>query len=463
MSERSNRALRGGIRAVTGIVVVAVAASLAVLVGNAPLPAVTRDPIAVQVDTRQSGERAVVCAGSFAQLGADPQEPGAAVPAGTASTVVAGTPSSQSELARERAGGTAPTVLRAPVGEPFAAAQTQAVSTPELRGLAAQACVEPANEQWLVGGTTAVGAATTLNLGNPSEKAATVELTVFDEDGQVDSAMTSGVLVPAGSERIVSLNGYAPGRERLAVRVVSTGAAVSASLGFGQVDGLQSYAVDAITRQLAPETRLVVPGVMNRLAADEGPTDADHLEGSPVLVRALAADGGSGRATVSALFGGGAEAEVLGEIELSGSAVGELEVPQWPAGALAVVIDSEVPIVGGVMGAAAGNRMHDTAWFAPAPELPVDEPVAAPVVGGQLVLVNDGDTEAAVRVGAGEAERSYRVPAGGALAVQTGRDSLIVSDAPLHAGVSIASGGDIAGYPVQADLETSVALTVHPR
>ena len=463
MSAQMNRALRGGLRALTGIVIVAVAAALAVFAGNASLPSVMRDPVAVQVDTRQTGERELVCAGSFAQLGTDAQDPGAAVPSGATTTVIAGDPLGQRELLRERDGGTAPTVLRAAIGTPFAAAQTQSVRTTDLRGLTAQSCVEPVNEQWLVGGSTAVGASTTLNLGNPSEKPATVELALFDEKGRIDSALTSGVLVPAGSERIVPLNGYAPGRDRLAVRVVSTGAAVSASLGVGQVDGLQSFAIDTVTRQLAPSTRLAVPGVANPGDGDDaGPTDADHLDEFPVLVRALSAEGTPGTARVSALFNGSA-AQELGEIELSGAEVGELEVKHWPADAIAVVIDADVPIVGGVLGTAAGNRRHDTAWFTPAPALPAGTPVAAAVAGGSLVLANPGDADALVTVGAGEAERDYRVPAGTALTVQAAADSRIVSDAPIHAGVVLASGGDIAGYPVLAEHETSTTLTVYPR
>ncbi|MFC6236084.1 DUF5719 family protein, partial [Leucobacter soli] len=357
-----------------------------------------------------------------------------------------------------------PVVLQAPANQPFAAAQTQSVETEELRGLASQSCAEPANEQWLVGGSTAVGASTTVNLGNPAGKPATVQLTVFDEEGQVDSAQTSGVLVPAGSERIVSLNGYAPGRDRLAVRVVSTGAAVTASLGIGQVDGLQSFAVDAVTRQLTAETTLVVPGVAHPGDADDaGPTDVGHLDEFPMVVRALSAEARNGTAVVTALHGDGTRTE-LGEIELSGAAVGELSVESWPEQANAVVIEADVPIVGGVLGTTAGT-LRDTAWFTPAPELPVDTEVAVPVVSrGQLVLANTGEQEAEVRVtGSGTAEQTYRVPAGAAIVVQAAADSRIFSDAPVHAGVRIASGGDLAGYPVLAENERTAALTVYPR
>ena len=471
MSESRNRVLRGGLRAVTGVLIVGVAATVAVMVGAAPLPSVTREPVALRVDTKQGGERTLVCAGSFAELGADSRHPGDAVPSGTVGTVVSGAQPERGELERERSGGSAPEVLRVAAGSGFAAAQTQAVQTETLRGLTAQSCAEPVNEQWLVGGTTMVGSSTTVNLGNPSEKPATVQLTVFDENGRVDSAQTSGVLVPAGSERVVSMNGYAPSRERIAVRVVSTGAAVTASLGVAQVTGLQSFSVDTVTRQLAADTTLVVPGVTNLGdgAHSHGETgDADEFQ---VVVRALSTTGRSGTATVRAVLGDGTSTD-LGTLDLAGAKVGELTVKQWPEKANAVVIDADVPIVGGVLGQAAGTGQHDTAWFTPAPRLPADTEIAAAVVDrGQLVLTNPGTEDATVRLGASAAfaegsatpPQEYRVPAGAAIAVSTPGDSVILSSAPIYAGVRIALGGDIAGYPVLAEQERVTAITVYPR
>lgn len=464
MSESTSRALRGGARAITGVLIIGVAATTAVLVGAADLPEVVRGPVSVPAETRQVGDRNFVCSGAFAELGANPSRPGDAVPEGATSLLVAGKSESRTELRVETEGGTAPEVVRAPAGEPFAAAQTQRVRTSNLEGLTALSCAQPVNQQWLVGGTTTVGATATINLGNPGEKPATVELTVFDEDGQVDAAQTSGVLVPAGSERIVSLNGYAPDRERLAVRVTSTGATVTASMEVGQVDGLQSFSVDTVTRQLEPAQRLVVPGVASLAEDEHGPGDVGHAHGSPIAVRALSANGAPGTVTARAMMGDGTSLE-LGTFELSGTAVGELTVNEWPEKANAVVLDADVPIVGGVMGAALGERIADGAWFSPAPELPADAEVAAAVApGGRLILANPGDSEARVTVsGSGEATQRYRVPAGAAVAVQAGADSRILSDAPIHAGVSMVAGGALAGYPVLAEIDRSGSLTVFPR
>ena len=463
------RAVRGGLRATTGVVIVAAAAVAAVLAGTTPLPAIEREPVSLTVDTLQGAERYFVCPGSFAVLGADPGRPGVALPTGVAGVTLAGNASAQTELQREEPGGSSPAVLTVSAAEPFAAAQVQSVVTDTLRGLTAGSCAEPANEQWLLGGSTTLGVSTTLALGNPYQVPATVQLTVYDENGQVDSAQTSGVLVPAGSERIVSLNGYAPGRDRIAVRVDSTGAAVTASLGVGQVAGLDPFAVDTVTRQLAGETTLVVPGLANLSDHDHGPGDTGEVESFPVIVRALSTSGVSGSATVRALRDDGTD-EVLGTIDLTGSAVGELSIDQW-TGTGAIILESAVPIVGGVQGSVNEGPEHDYAWLTPAPALTADAVTPAAVTpGGQLVIANPGESEATVQIaGLGStgsdapAGRSVTVPAGGVTSVSAPAAVSITPSAPVHVGVRLASGSDYAAYPVLGDPARAGTLTVYPR
>ncbi len=464
MSEASNRAIRGSVRALAGVLIIGVAASLAVLIGATTLPTIERDPVALTVDARHGAERPFVCSGSFAELGADPSRPGVAIPAGTAIVATSGKLSQSSELERAESGGSAPEVERVPAGVSFAAAQSQQVVTDDLRGLVASSCAEPMNEQWLVGGATTVGVSTTVNIGNPAEVPATVQMTVYDENGQVDSAQTSGVLVPAGSERIVSLNGYAPGRELLAVKVDSTGAAVTATLGIGHVSGLQPVAVDTVTRQIAPRTTLVVAGVTNIGNDHHGAGDAGKLDQYPVVVRALSSTGEPGTATIRALLGDGSSEE-LGSITLSGEAVNEKIVDHWPENANAVVIESTVPIVAGVLAQASGDGAHDYAWFAPTPELSPNTEIAVAVVdNGQLVLANPGPTESRVVLSSfGVADQEYIVPAGASIAVRAPADSRLTSSTPIYAAVRVATSEDIAGYPVLAEPERASEITVFPR
>lgn len=468
MSEKTNSVLRGSLRATTGLVILAVSAGAVLVLGTAPLPTIERSPVALTVDTMQGAERDIVCAGAFAVLGADPTRPSVSLPIGEAAVTVAGTLATQGELLRQEAGGTAPQVLSVPAGDRFAAAQTQTVTTDTLRGLTASACAEPANEQWLVGGATTLGITTTVNLGNPSAVPATVQLTVFDENGAVDSQQTSGVLVPAGSDRVVSLNGYAPGREQLAVRIVSTGAAVTATLGVAHVTELTSFAVDTATRQLAPNPSLVIPGLTNLSDHDHGPGDAGELDPFSVRFRVLAPGGESGTASVRAVFPDGSS-EDLGTIEYGDAAVADVPIAHWPEEANAAIITAADPLVGAALGSADQGPEHDYAWFTPAPVLDTETDIAAAVVpGGQLVVVNPGTEAAEVRI-AGTGTDSDRaavrltVPAGGAVVAQAPSAALVTSDAPIVMGVRLASGGNIAGYPVIELNERASTITVYTR
>lgn len=464
MSEVTNRALRGGVRAVVGVVVIGLAATFAVLVGAGPLPAVERAPVSLTVDAQHGAARPFVCSGAFAELGADSSRPSVAIPGGEARVTTSGDFSRVTELGREEAGGSAPEVQWVAAGEPFAAAQSQEVVTASLKGTVASSCVEPANEQWLVGGATIVGSSTTLVLGNPAPVPATVQLALYDEKGAIDSAAITGVLVPANSQRVVSMNGYAPGRNSLVVRVESTGAAVSASLGIGAVTGLQPIAVDTVTRQLAPNTSLIVPGVANLGDDHHGPGDAGKLDEFPVIVRALSTTGEPGTAKVTALLSDGSQ-EDLGSFELEGHLVADMPVAHWPEGANAAIITSTVPIVGGVLGQAAGAEDHDYAWFSPAPPLPVDTDVAvAAVEGGQLVLANPDADDAEITLSSAVGQDQHlTVPAGAAIAVLVSDDASMRSSVPIYAAVRLTGDGTLAGYPVLAEPERESELTVYPR
>lgn len=464
MSTQS-RLLRGGARAAVGLIVVGVAASAVLLLNNATLPAIAREPLAITVDTTLDTARTLVCAGSFAELGADPSRPGVAIPTGAPAVAIAGKAEASSELTRVESGTGLPAVLTAPADAPLSAAQIQAVTTETLQGTAASTCSEPVNEQWLLGGATTLGVSTTLSLANPGKVPATVQITIYDENGPVDAVQTSGVLVAPGEEQIVSLNGYAPERERLAVQVVSTGAPVSATFGVGEVSGIRPFAVSSVTRQLEAATTLVVPGITNVSTDTHEHTDnvVEHDE-FPVAVRVLAPGGGTATASVRAIDKNG-KSTSLGDIALSENGVGELIVEHWPEQANAVVIEADALVIGGVRGSSFTGSAHDYEWFTPAPTLKADTPVAVPVVGGgKLVVANTGEAEANIEyTAAGGKTRKAVVPGGASIVVNAAATSVLTSSAPVYAGVRYLSGADIAGYPVLPADSRDGTLTVYTR
>lgn len=466
MTDRS-QLLRGGARAVTGLLVTAAAVGGVVLIGNVPLPMMEHEPLAITVDTTQDTARTFACAGSFSELGLDPARPGAAIPVGEATIAVSGDASESATLARGEGAGL-PGVVLAPMSQPFAAAQFQAVDTENLRGAAASSCAEPSNEQWIIGGASSLGFSTTLSLGNAGTVPATVSITVYDENGEVDAVQTAGVIVAPGAQQTVSLNGYAPDRERLAVRVVSTGAPVTAHVGVAQSSGITPFGVSGVTPQTEPATSLVIPGIENADGDDRGPNDSGEGDAFPLIVRALAPGEAAGSASVRALDKNGKSTEV-GQIELAPNAVGELSVGTLPEGANALVVEADVPIIAGAVGAAddADTKEHDFEWFAPAPVVAADTEVAAAVVaGGRLVVVNPAETEAEVTIsradGTGK-DATHAVGPGAAVVLAAPANAIVTSSGPVHAGVRYVTDTAIAGYPILAPDPRDGTLTVYPR
>ncbi|WP_336659047.1 DUF5719 family protein [Leucobacter sp. USHLN153] len=465
MIERA-RFLRGGARAVTGLVVIAAGAAALLLVSTLELPSVEREPVAVTVDTTQQTTRSLVCAGAFAELGADTARPGVAIPGGEPAVSTAGDPSGTAALARTEGNGGLPAVITAPESEPLAAAQTQSLDTVNLRGAAASSCTEPLNEQWLIGGGSSLGVATTLSLGNPGTVPATVSVTVFDESGEVDAVQTAGVLVAPGTQQSVSLNGYAPDRERLAVRVVSTGAPVVAHLGVAQSSGIDPFGISGVTSQREPQTEVVIPGIANARGDDQGPSDSGEGDAFPMLVRALAPGDEEGNVSVRAIDDDG-RATDLGTLTLVPRAVGELSVTEIPRGTNALVLDADVPVIATAMGSAGDEENHDFEWFAPAPQLAAKDRVAVPVAsGGRLVLANSGDSGADVELqradGKGKATR-VSVKPGATRVITVSSPSILTSSQPVSAAVRMFSGSTIAGFPIVAPDPRDASLTVYTR
>ena len=464
MTEQGGRMLRGGARALTGLVVVAAAAAAVVAVGVIELPENRGEPTAVTVDTTQNATRSLVCAGPFAELGADPERPSAVVPIGSAEVTVSGK-AAGSTLARPE-GGDPPAVFTGPERESLAAAQLQRVDTENLRGLTASACAEPLNEQWLVGGETSAGASTTLSIGNPGTVPATVRITLFDGEGQIDALNTAGVIVNPGSEQTVSLNGYAPDRDRLAVKVESTGAPVTASLGVGRVDGIDPFSIATVTRQAEPRSSLVIPGVANRSDHEAGPSDSGEGDQYGVVVRVLAPGGEIGTARVRALDDEGRSSD-LGTIDFLAGGLAELTVQTWPKDAEALVIDADAPIVGAALGSVQHKKQHDNEWFAPAPAILPGAATAVPVVpGGRLVVVNPGPGSAVVRIADATGEDATTetvIPGGSAKVVSAPAQALLKSTLEVHAGVRVLDDGDLAAYPVLSADPRDGSLTVFTR
>ncbi|MET1022596.1 MAG: DUF5719 family protein, partial [Arthrobacter sp.] len=260
----------------------------------------------------------------------------------------------------------------------------------DLRGSAAAACQQPANDLWLVGANTALGRTAVLNLSNASSSPATVSLDLFGAKGQIQAPGSRGLLVAPGTTRSVVLAGLAPGQERLSVRVRSAGGPVAAVIQQSVLRGLTPGGVEFIAPATAPALHQVIPGVDIQDPAgladltgrsgfgDAGPALQVTVPGSSDAVIAIKLFGRDGQ---KALPGGGvvtAKAGSVTEVSLSGV----------PAGPYTVAVSSDVSFTAAarVTRGPKAEDASDFGWSAASARLGSQHVVPVPGSGDRFLI-----------------------------------------------------------------------------
>ncbi|MDT0164712.1 DUF5719 family protein [Actinotalea sp. AC32] len=304
---------------------------------------------------------------------------------------------------------------------------TASVGSGDLRGITAAGCVRPAAEQWLVGGGTSVGSSARLVLQNPGRTAASVEVDLWGPAGPVELAGAPEFLVPAGSERVVLLEGVAADQRRVVVRVTASGGLVGAYVQDSELRGLVPAGVDHVVPGAAPSTRQVVPGI---------DVPATEVEGAdPALLRLLAP--GTGTTARISLVGPEGVVQLPGaeEVRLEAGTVLDVPLGGLAEGGYTAVVEADEPVVAAAMvtrgrsvGRTDGVRTDpvDRAWAASvrpggtsAVALPSDVP-------GRLVLgVVEGDGPRTVEVGVRLLSTGGGVVAEGTVTLTEGRSTTV--------------------------------------
>lgn len=500
-SERTGRVRRAaivGLRVVAGTVGIVAAVAVIAAVGLIPFPSRAISAPTVTV-TPDPADQVRLCAGGLLRLGDETgQNADTPIPIGAPSVRSAAIGSSvqDSPLANSDAGtgGTdsAPTVLTVPANRAatLSGAQSQVAEEPDVTGFAAASCAEPSGSIWLVGGSTAVGRTTLLTLANASAVDATVTLTILGPDGAIKASGMAGIVVKSGTQRVVSLAGFAPDVASPVVHVESRGGQVTAYLQQSIVRGLDAGGVDIVSGGVDPATRLVIPGI--RVVNSVGVNQALALPDWDDVVAAIrVAVPGTTAAKVqvslmphdSKLTGFSFEMDVaagqVSELPLDSAAESESGTVSIPDGEYTVVLDSDQPIVGGArvstavstaggtaVTAAGSAPASDFAWYASAPVLTGDTAVTiAPGASPELSATNPGSSDITVTLDAqGGADLALTVPAGGSAAVPvaTGTTYLLSDAKGLVVGVSYAGPALLAAYPVVSSRPVSGPITIHP-
>lgn len=493
----ARRAAILGLRLVAGVVALGAAAATVAAVGLIPFPSMGIEPPSATV-TPVPADQVRACAGGALRLGdetgADADTPVRVGQPALRSDAV-GSTLQRSSTAKSDAGDggspAAPQVLRIDPadGSDLAGAQSQAVAVRDFVGFTTAACAEPSGSIWLVGGATTTGRTSILTITNPTDVAAQVSLQIFGEDGAVEAPGMSGIDVPPGTQRVLSLAGFAPGVLSPVVHVEARGGRVVAYLQQSIVRGLDATGMDLIGASPDPAADQIVPGV--------------RIVDSVATNRALALEDWDDAAPIVRIFNPGTEATevTVGVVPVGSDAEGTsfpveaepgvvtevaldagIEVDTGVAladGVYTVTMSADRPFLGAVRTTAAQDigpietdapvaaPPTDFAWYAAAPQLTGDAlAVVAPGPAAVLAAVNPGTSAVTVTLDAqgGGEDLSLDVPAGGSasIPVVAGTAYLLTGATGLHVAISYAADDAMGGYPVASARPVSGPIVVRP-
>jgi hypothetical protein len=476
-------ALLIGARIATGTIGVAVALATVAAAGWLPLPTLSGHPLVTTVVPVPSDQQRV-CAGPILRLGSDTGEGATTVSSiGTPRVVSAasdGKVSESSLTSTDSATGVAPDklVLPAEAITPgsvplLAGSQAQSAAQGDFTGLAAAECREASGDTWLVGGSTTTGRTTLLTMSNPGSVIATVTATIYTENGQVTAAGTDGIVVPPGSQRVLSLAGFAPGAVSPIVRVQSTGSQIVANLQQSVVRTLMPGGVDVIGATTSPAKLTVIPGlVLSTMDAIESQANQPGYDDLAPVLRFLVPGTQQAKTEISIVPESGTAKTVVTKLTLAPGKVTELPLGGFTEGSYTISIRSDVPLLAAartsLYDAAVATGNTDFAWFAAAPAVKKEALVAvAEGPSPMLHLANPGVADVVVKLsqkgGSAAAGSSVTVPAGGALAVpvQARTTYELGGFASLMVSVSYSGEGALAAFTVSPTGPAAQAIKVY--
>ncbi|MCR1782721.1 hypothetical protein KVF89_09270 [Nocardioides carbamazepini] len=308
--------------------------------------------------TARAGRSPGVAGGELAVLAAPPD--GAVAVAGVSVTVTEGVtavvPDSAGPVVLDGQGAAAPGIT---------AGRDDPLAVPE--------CRPPAYDEWLVGLGATARYATTLELVNPDDGEAVVDVALHDEEGPAEEPALRGIQVPAHGVQRIDLATAAPRRGTTAAHVTVTRGRVSVTArNTSDQLGRGRSTTDFLPSQAEPDTEnliLGLDGARNATLVVANPGD-DEVRAQLRLVTADATFTPTGAPDVSV------PPHAVREVDLRPLLTGDNA-----AGVLGVLIESAEPVVASVR----LMQRKDLALLAPA--IAVREPTAAVLPVGEKTLL----------------------------------------------------------------------------
>ncbi len=312
------------------------------------------------------------------------------------------------------------------------------------RALVAAPCTPAKPDLWLVGGGGESTRREHITVVNPGANPVSADVTVLGTGGPIASANGKNVAVPPHGRVTLLLDALVGPEKTPVVHVAATGGVLTAVLEDSWVEGAVGRGADDAVPALDPSTEQVLPAVFvagpARLrVAVPGPDE------TVVRARLLTATG------PQPLPGEGV-------VRVSGGAVRDIDLSSLPAGAYAVQVQADHPVVAGAMleRRGDGKGQSDFGWTTSTAPVPVVTGTPLPEgFVGSLMLVGTGDPAGAAVVTVS--------PAGVVVAknVAVAADSVAVVDlagagqvwvrqtsGTLRAGVSLSLADPAAGTPL---------------
>lgn len=280
-------------------------------------------------------------------------------------------------------------------------ASLQRVGSGDIAGLAGLTCAPTSRDQWLVGGSTVLGASARLVLSNPADTSVRADVALHTPVGPVDGA--TSVVIGPGSQRTVLLEAIEPEMPAVALHITAGGLGVSAALQDSRLDGFTPAGSDWVTSSALGEA-LAVPV----------PVESD---GEGLATLALIAPEGAD-VTLSMASNDG-PVEWLGESELTLEPGVLTTVPVPTSAPGTVLIDSSAPVAASSLArvardaeAGSGDAAHDLTWTGS--QVRSDARARAVVVPpGAATLLVHAETPATVQFEADGVPIDRTIPADG--------------------------------------------------
>ena len=483
-SRRSPLTFRGvamvGARVVAGTVGIAVAVVTVAAAALLPLPTITPVAPSLVVEPVPTAEQ-LVCPGAILRLADDIGQGATTASAIGVPTIRYGSSTGSVDSARleqsdASTGGTAAAPLiistapKAADAEErilLSGAQVQESNEGDFVGLTAAACVGVSGDTWLAGGSTAVGRTTLLLLSNPTAVPATVNLELFGEGGAITAPGTSGIVVAARGQRVLSLAGFAPDVESPVVRVRSVGGQVTAQLQQSTVRGLQAGGIDVVSSTLAPSTENVIAGVLvtDSVAVQELQGGGPGFDDLRTVLRLFAPGTGQVSATISVIPEDGVGAGTSFALDFDAGRVTDVPIDELEDGSYTVRIDSDQPMIASARVSSALDEVADFAWASSASPLSATTQLTVAAGPAPLMhLANGLDTEAVVILSSSVGPDSQVQIAAGATAtisLEPGATYVVRDADRLFISITFAGDGLVAHYTAQPSGGGSSAVVVY--